>query len=220
MNQTALERRDALVAAGMEKDEAKNIKDIHGTNMFIDMTKGIQYLNETMELILEGIHEALAGGPLADEPVQNLKIRLVDVKLHEDAIHRGPAQVIPAVRSALKGGILLAGDSLLEPMQKIQITVPTDHMGNATSQIQGRRGQVFDMQSEGDTMTVIGKAPVAELFGFSGDIRSATEGRAMWSTEFAGFEIVPASLMKEVVTAIRKRKGLKDQMPTPSDYLG
>ena len=219
MNQTALERRDALVAAGMEKDEAKNVKDIYGTNMFIDMTKGIQYLNETMELILEGIHEALVGGPLADEPAQKLKIRLVDVKLHEDAIHRGPAQVIPAVRSALKGGMLLAGDTLLEPMQKIQITVPTDYMGSATSQIQGRRGQVFDMQSEGDTMTVVGKAPVAELFGFAGDLRSATEGRAMWSTEFAGFEIVPSNLLKEVVTAIRKRKGLKDQMPTPSDYL-
>jgi elongation factor 2 len=219
MNQTALERRDALIAAGMEKDEAKNVKNIQGTNMFIDMTKGIQYLNETMELILEGIHEALAGGPLADEPVQNLKIRLVDVKLHEDAIHRGPAQVIPAVRAALKGGMLLAGDSLLEPMQKIQITVPTDQMGAATSQIQGRRGQVFDMLSEGDTMTVIGKAPVAELFGFAGDIRSATEGRAMWSTEFAGFEIVPSGMVKDVVTAIRKRKGLKEQMPTPSDYL-
>jgi elongation factor 2 len=219
MNQTALERRDALVAVGMEKDEAKNVKNIKGTNMFIDMTKGIQYLNETMELILEGIHEALAGGPLADEPVQNLKIRLVDVKLHEDAIHRGPAQVIPAVRAALKGGMLLAGDSLLEPMQKIQITVPTDQMGAATSQIQGRRGQVFDMQSEGDTMTVIGKAPVAELFGFAGDIRSATEGRAMWSTEFAGFEIVPSGMVKDVVTAIRKRKGLKEQIPTPSDYL-
>ncbi|MDD1707164.1 MAG: elongation factor EF-2, partial [Methanoregulaceae archaeon] len=219
MNQTALERRDTLVAAGMEKDEAKNVKDIYGTNMFIDMTKGIQYLNETMELILEGIHEALAGGPLADEPAQNIKIRLVDVKLHEDAIHRGPAQVIPAVRSALKGGMLLAGDALLEPMQKIQITVPTDYMGSATSQIQGRRGQVFDMDSAGDTMTVVGKAPVAELFGFAGDLRSATEGRAMWSTEFAGFEIVPSNLLKEVVTAIRKRKGLKDQMPTPSDYL-
>ncbi len=219
MNQTALERRDALIAAGMDKEEAKNVKDIQGTNMFIDMTKGIQYLNETMELILEGIHEALAGGPLADERVQNLKIRLVDVKLHEDAIHRGPAQVIPAVRSALKGGMLLAGDSLLEPMQKIQITVPADQMGAATSQIQGRRGQVFDMQSEGDTMTVVGKAPVAELFGFAGDIRSATEGRAMWSTEFAGFEIVPSGMVKDVVTAIRKRKGLKEQMPTPSDYL-
>ncbi len=219
MNQTALERRDTLVNAGMEKDEAKNLKDIYGTCMFFDMTKGIQYLNETMELILEGLHEALAGGPLADEPVQNLKIRLLDVKLHEDAIHRGPAQVIPAVRSAVKAGMLLAGDSLLEPVQKIQITVPTEQMGNATAQIQGRRGQVFDMNSEGDTITVVGKAPVAELFGFSGDIRSATEGRAMWNTEFSGFELVPNSMVKEVVTAIRKRKGLKEQMPTPSDYL-
>jgi len=219
MNQPMLERRDILMKAGMEKDEAKNVRDIKGTNMLLDMTKGIQYLNETMELVLEGIHEALAGGPLADEPVQNLKMRLVDVKLHEDAIHRGPAQVIPAVRGAIKAGILLAGDSLLEPVQKIQITVPMDQMGAATSQIQGRRGQVFDMQSEGDTITVVGKAPVAELFGFAGDIRSATEGRAMWNTEFSGFELVPNSMVKEVVMAIRKRKGLKEQLPTPADYL-
>ena len=219
MNQQAIERRDVLLKAGFGKDEAKNVKHIKGTNMLIDMTKGVQYLNETMELIIEGINEALAGGPLADEPVQNLKMTLVDVKLHEDAIHRGPAQVIPAVRGAIKGGMLIAGDSLLEPVQKIQITVPMDQMGAATSQIQGRRGQVFDMQSEGDTITVVGKAPVAELFGFSGDIRSATEGRAMWNTEFSGFELVPNNMVKEVVIGIRKRKGLKDQMPTPSDYL-
>jgi elongation factor 2 len=219
MNQQMLERRDVLIKAGMDKDEAKSVKMIKGTNMLIDSTKGIQYLNETMELVIEGIHEALAGGPLADEPVQNLKMVLTDVKLHEDAIHRGPAQVIPAVRGAIKGGLLLAGDSLLEPVQKIQITVPMDQMGAATSQIQGRRGQVFDMTSEGDTITVAGKAPVAELFGFAGDIRSATEGRAMWNTEFAGFELVPNNLVKEVVVSIRKRKGLKEQMPTPSDYL-
>ena len=219
MNQQALERRDILVAAGMDKEEAKNVRAIEGTNMFIDMTKGIQYLNETMELILEGWAKRLRGGPLADEQVQNLKVRLVDVKLHEDAIHRGPAQVIPAVRSAVKAGMLMAGDSLLEPIQKIQITVPADLMGAATSQIQGRRGQIFDMQSEGDTVTVIGKAPVAELFGFAGDIRSATEGRAMWSTEFAGFELVPAGLVEEVVRSIRRRKGLKEQIPRPEDYL-
>jgi elongation factor 2 len=219
MNQTALERRDVLIKAGLEKDEAKAVKNIQGTNLFMDMTKGIQYLNETMELILEGLHEALAGGPLADEPVQNMKIRLVDVKLHEDAIHRGPAQVIPAVRAAVKAAMLIGGDSLLEPIQKIQITVPTEQMGNATSQIQGRRGTVFDIQSEGDTITVVGKAPVAELFGFAGDIRSATEGRAMWSTEFAGFELVPNNLVKETVLGIRKRKGLKEQVPSPKDYL-
>ena len=219
MTQQAVERRDALIAAGMDKDEAKNVKAIEGTNMFIDMTKGIQYLNETMELVLDGWREALRGGPLADELVQNLKIRLVDVKLHEDAIHRGPAQVIPAVRSAVKAGLLLGGDSLLEPIQKIQITVPSEQMGAATSQIQGRRGQVFDMLSEGDTMTIVGRAPVAELFGFAGDVRSATEGRAMWSTEFAGFELVPAGIVNDVVKSIRKRKGLKEQIPRPDDYL-
>jgi elongation factor 2 len=219
MNMMELERRNILIKAGMEKDEAKGVKDIMGTNMFIDMTKGVQYLNETMELVLEGFHEAMDGGPLADEPVQNVKVRLVDVKLHEDSIHRGPAQVIPAVRSAIKGGMLLANDTLMEPLQKIQINVPTEQMGNAVSQIQGRRGQILDIATEGDSIAVIGKAPVAELFGFAGDIRSATEGRAMWSTEFAGFEVVPTSLVKDVVMAIRKRKGLKLEMPRPDDYL-
>ncbi len=219
MNQPALERRDILKEAGMDKDEAKNVTAIEGTNIFINMTKGIQYLNETMELVLDGWREALAGGPLADELVQNTKIRLVDVKLHEDAIHRGPAQVIPAVRSAVKAGLLMAGDTLLEPLQKIQITVPSLQMGSATGEIQGRRGQVFDMVTEGDSMTIIGRVPVAEMFGFAGDIRSATEGRAMWSTEFIGFEPVPANLLKEIVISIRKRKGLKEQIPRPDDYL-
>ena len=91
-------------------------------------------------------------------------------------------------------------------------------MGAATSQIQGRRGQVYDIQSDGDTMTIIGKAPVAELFGFAGDVRSATEGRAMWSTEFAGFELVPGGLVDEVVKGIRRRKGLKNRS-RPEDYL-
>jgi len=73
--------------------------------------------------------------------------------------------------------------------------------------------------SEGDTMTIVGKAPVAELFGFAGDLRSATEGRAIWSTEFAGFELVPSGIADEVVRGIRRRKGLKEQLPRPEDYL-
>lgn len=219
MTMSALERRDIFIGLGMEKDEARNVKNIYATNIFIDMTKGIQYLNETMELVLDGLHEALDGGPLADEQVQNLKIRLMDVKLHEDAIHRGPAQVIPAVRSAVKAAILMGNDQLLEPVQKIQITVPQEQMGAAISQIQGRRGQLTTTDSEGDQIVVNGVAPVAELFGFAGDLRSATEGRAMWSTEFAGFQLVPSSLVNEVVMGIRKRKGLKEQIPTPSDYL-
>ena len=95
MNQPMLERRDILMEAGMGKDDAKSIKDIKGTNMLIDRTKGVQYLNETMELIIEGIHEALAGGPLADEPVQNLKMTLVDVKSSRGCDSPGPRTGYP-----------------------------------------------------------------------------------------------------------------------------
>jgi elongation factor 2 len=75
------------------------------------------------------------------------------------------------------------------------------------------------MDSQGDLIVLKAKMPVAQMFGFAGAIRSATEGRALWSTEFAGFEPLPGSLMLETVKQIRTRKGLKAEMPKPSDYL-
>ncbi len=220
MNMPETERRAILIEAGMEKEEAKKIVDIFGSNVLVDMTKGIQYLRETMELIIEGFHEATKTGPLTREPCEGIKVKLVDVTLHEDAVHRGPAQVIPAVRSAIFAAILMAGDVLLEPKQKVFINVPQTLMGSATQQIQGRRGQILDMHSEGDMAIIVGKAPVAEMFGFAGDLRSATEGRAIWSTELAGFEVLTQSLQPEVVKQIRQRKGLKAELPKPQDYIG
>ncbi|MCX9085589.1 MAG: elongation factor EF-2 [Candidatus Methanoperedens sp.] len=219
MRQGEVERRDILMKAGMSKDEAKSFADIFETNVYIDMTKGIQYLNETMELILEGFEEVMKAGPLSREPVMGVKVKLMDAKLHEDAVHRGPAQVIPASRQAIQAAMLMAGATLLEPFQKVFIQVPTDQMGGAMREMQGRRGQILDMKSEGDLTIIETKAPVAQLFGFSGDIRSATEGRAMWSTEFLGFEPIPNNMLTEIVTGIRQRKGLKLELPKASDFL-
>lgn len=219
MRMQEVERRDILMKAGFTKDEAKGITHIYETNVFIDMTKGIQYLHETMELVLEGFEEVMKGGPLSREPVMGVKVKLMDAKLHEDAIHRGPAQVIPASRQAIQAAMLMAGATLLEPFQKVFIHVPQEQMGGAMREIQGRRGAILDMKSEGDTTIIEAKAPVAQLFGFSGDIRSATEGRALWSTEFAGFEPVPGSMLNEVVMSIRQRRGLKLEMPKPSDFI-
>jgi elongation factor 2 len=219
MNMMELERRKLLESLGMEKDQAKGVTHVFGTNMLIDQTKGIQYLKETMELIIEGMEEALKNGPLSREPAQGIKIRLVDVKLHEDAVHRGPAQVIPAVRSAIQGGVLMANPTLLEPVQKVFISVPQTQMGAAVREIQGRRGVINDIQSEGDMTIIDGQAPVAELFGFASDIRGATEGRALWNTEFLGFFPVPGSMQNDIVISIRKRKGLKAEIPRPSDFL-
>jgi len=213
------ERRRLLEEAGLSKEEAAGIQEYYEGNVFCDVTKGIQYLNETMELILEGFREAMRAGPLAREPVMGVKVKLVDCKLHEDAVHRGPAQVIPAVRSAIFAAMLQANPTLLEPYQKVFVTVPQDMLGNVTREIQGRRGQILEMKTEGDMVTIIAKAPVKEMFGFAGDIRSATAGKAMWSVEHAGFEPIPQGLLENFVMEIRKRKGLKLEIPKPEDFL-
>ncbi|MFQ3284618.1 MAG: elongation factor 2 [Natronomonas sp.] len=219
MDMPELERREALMDEGMDKDTAQNVEHIFNTNVFIDDTKGIQHLNETMELVIEGLEEALDDGPLAAEPVEGALIRLHDARLHEDAIHRGPAQVIPAVRRAVHNALIDAEIKLLEPIQEVRIDVPNEHMGAASGEIQGRRGRVDDMYQEGDLMVVEGIAPVDEMIGFSSDIRSATEGRASWNTENAGFRVMADNLQPEIIDEIRERKGMKLELPEQVNYF-
>jgi len=219
MSMPELERREALQDAGMDKDTSQNVEHIHGTNVLIDDTKGIQHLNETMELVIEGLEEALDDGPLAAEPVQGALLRLHDARLHEDTIHRGPAQVIPAVRDAVHRALIDGEVRLLEPIQDVRIDVPSEHMGNASGEIQGRRGRVDDMYQEGDLMVIEGIAPVEEMIGFSSDIRSATEGRASWNTENAGFRVLVDNLQREKIMEIRERKGMKLELPQSIDYI-
>jgi elongation factor 2 len=219
MDMPEQERREALQDAGMDKDTSQSVENIIGKNIFIDDTKGIQHLNETMELVVEGLQEALEDGPLAAEPVEGALLRLHDARLHEDAIHRGPAQVIPAVRDAVHRGLIDAEIRLLEPIQDVRIDVPSEHMGAASGEVQGRRGRVDDMYQEGDLMVVEGIAPVEEMIGFSSDIRSATEGRASWNTENAGFRVMADNLQPEIINQIRERKGMKTELPESINYF-
>ena len=219
MDMPELERREELMEQGMDKDTAQNVEHIFNTNVFIDDTKGIQHLNETMELVIEGLEEALEDGPLAAEPVEGALVRLHDARLHEDAIHRGPAQVIPAVRRAVHNALIDAEIKLLEPIQEVRIDVPSEHMGPASGEIQGRRGRIDDMYQEGDLQVVEGIAPVDEMIGFSSDIRSATEGRASWNTENAGFRVMADNLQPEIIDEIRERKGMKLELPERVDYF-
>ena len=202
---------------GMDKDKMRKIYAISGTNVLVNDTKGIQGLHETRELIIESFNEVCKKGPVADEPVMGMMVRLVDAKLHEDAIHRGPAQTIPAVRNAIKGAMIRARTVLMEPMQRSHVSVPNDWLGQVTREITNRRGIIEDMPSEGEATTVIGTLPVAETFGFSNDIRAASQGRAVWNSENIGFEILPPQLFDKVVGEIRTRKGLKPD-PNPESY--
>ncbi|SEW11267.1 elongation factor EF-2 [Halobacterium jilantaiense] len=219
MDMPEQERREVLQEAGMDKETSQDVENIIGRNIFIDDTKGIQHLNETMELVVDGLTDSLEDGPLAAEPVEGALIRLHDARLHEDAIHRGPAQVIPAVRDAVHRALIDAEIRLLEPIQDVRIDVPSEHMGAASGEIQGRRGRVDDMYQEGDLMVVEGIAPVDEMIGFSSDIRSATEGRASWNTENAGFRVMSDNLQRDIITEIRERKGMKTELPESIDHF-
>ncbi len=209
-----------LQELGMDREEARGVVSFAGHNIFIDATKGIQYLNEVIELCKQGFEEAMHLGPLAQEKVSGVKVRLVDAKLHEDSIHRGPAQVIPAFRSAVYGAMATAGRVLLEPMTKIHINCPESVMGDTLREVQQRRGVIEEINQEGDVSIIVAQAPVAEMFGFASAIRGATQGRALWSTENSGFVPVPGELQTKVVEQIRTRKGLKPEPYDASYYSG
>jgi elongation factor 2 len=209
-----------FIEAGMDKEEARRVWDVYEKNIFINMTRGIQYLDEIKELLMDGFESAMDNGPLAKEKVMGVKIKLMDAKIHEDAVHRGPAQVLPAIRKGIFGAMMSAEPVLLEPIQKVFINVPQDYMGSATREIQNRRGQIVNMTQEGDMVTVESTVPVAEMFGFAGDIRSATEGRCLWSTENAGFERLPNELQHTIIREVRTRKGLSPEPYRADHYLG
>ena len=214
------EEAQQFIEHGLDKEEARRVWDVYNKSLFINMTRGIQYLDEIKELVIEGFESALEEGPVANEIAMGMKFTLVDAKLHEDAVHRGPAQILPAIRNAIKGGMMMADPTLLEPVQKVFINTPTDYMGSVTKEILNRRGQIVDMPTEGDMVNVEAKVPVAEMFGFAGEIRSATQGRCLWSTENSGFERLPRELQGQIVREIRQRKGLSPEPFGPDHYLG
>ncbi|MEM0470662.1 MAG: elongation factor EF-2 [Candidatus Anstonellales archaeon] len=208
-----------LIELGMDRDEAKNFWSIYDGNILINATKGIQYLNETQELIIQGFIEAMQKGPLAQEKVVGVKVKLVDAMLHEDHVHRGPAQVIPAVKRGIYAAMIKAGTTLLEPKQKVLFQIPHEYAGPILNIVNGKRGQLLDMQQDEESTTIIAIFPVAEMFGFSNEVRGASQGRALWYPEYWGFEEIPRDLLDRTVRQIRERKGLPPEPPTVEVFL-
>lgn len=209
-----LELQKKLSNLGMDSDEIKNLLIIHGKNMLIDKTKGIQYLNEVIEMVKDGFVSIMDEGPICREPCAGLKISITDAELHEDPVHRGPGQVLPAVRYAIKAGIMNGDPTLKEPKQLIRVDVPTDVMGSALREIQNRRGKIMDMSEERGASILQVKVPVSEMFGFDSALKSATSGKGFYSLVDVIFEKLPKDLQIETVAKVRKRKGLSEEMPT------
>ncbi|MGI0134795.1 MAG: elongation factor EF-2, partial [Candidatus Micrarchaeaceae archaeon] len=168
---------EAMIAAGLDRPTAKGVVQVVNGNMLVDATKGVQYLNEVMELLIDGFTEAVKDGPLAREKVAGMMVSINDATIHEDPVHRGPAQIIPAMRRGIYAAMVTAGVSLMEPKQIFTINIPQEYMSNVISLLQGKRGQVGEITQDREQVSINAKLPVSEVIkGFSNELRSMTQG--------------------------------------------
>ena len=203
---------ETLVKLGLDSKAARQFRDIYKGNILIDGTKGEVHIGEVIELVIEGFEQVMNEGPLAREPCMKLKVTLTDTKLHEDAIHRGPAQVLPAVRDAIREAMRKAQAAMFEPMQVLEIDAPSEYLGEISKLVSNKRGQLLEVEQSEAYVKVKAKLPVAEMFGLTSDLRSATSGRGSHYVIDQVFERLAPELQQKVITQIRKRKGLTENM--------
>lgn len=199
-----------LKELGISNDEMRQYRDIYKGNVLLDKTRGEVHIGEVIELVLDAFEQVMDASPLAREPGMKMKVSLTETKLHEDAIHRGPAQVYPAVRDAIYQAMKDANACMFEPVQIYLIEAPTQFMSALTGLVSSKRGQLLDVQQDEAGVTIKAKIPVAEMIGWSSDLRSATEGRGVASLSDQMFEKVPNEMQSTVIRNIRNRKGLAE----------
>ena len=216
---------------GWDVAEARKIwafgPDGTGPNLFVDTTKGVNYLIEIKESVVGGFAWATQNGPLCEEQMRGCRFNLMDVVLHADAIHRGMGQIMPTARRVCFASMMMADPGLLEPVFLCNISVPQDAMGNVYGVLTRRRGHVFTEEQRPGTpqMTLLAYLPVMESFGFTADLRSNTGGKAFPQCSFDHWEPMSGSPFdagtktEEVVLAVRKRKGLAEGVPEMKKYL-
>jgi elongation factor 2 len=218
-NQTREARTKALKAFGWDTDDAKNVVAIEGNDILVNRIKGRQYVEEIMDHIKSGFREAVFTSVLAKEPAYGLKINLEDVTVHEDPVHRGPAQILPMTWRPIWCAFLLSDPKLLEPLISFECKVPNEFVSNVIAIVQKRRGKILDMINEEDMIIVKAEMPVSESFGLAEELRSSTQGRAFWATQFSRWSPVPEQMQAEIIEKIRKRRGLSELPPRAQEFF-
>lgn len=213
------DRVKILKGFGWETDDAKGVVAIEGNNILVNRIKGRQYVEEVMDHIKSGFREATFTSVLAKEPAYGLKINLEDITVHEDPVHRGPAQILPMTWRPIWCTFLLSDPKLLEPLISFECKVPNQFVSSIIATVQKRRGKILDMTNEEDMIIVKAEMPVSESFGLAEELRSSTEGRAFWATQFSRWAQVPEQMQPEIVKQIRERRGLSPTPPRAEEFF-
>lgn len=200
--------------------------DGNGPNVVVDQTKAVQYLNEIKDHVNAGFQWATKEGPLLGEQLRGIRFNILDVTLHADAIHRGAGQIMPTMRRVTFASMLLAEPRIQEPVFLVEVQCPESAIGGIYSVLNRKRGQVVSEEQRPGTplFTVKAYLPVNESFGFTGELRQATGGQAFPQMIFDHWATMgtdptdKTSKTGEIVTATRKRRGLKEDVPDYTEF--
>ncbi|MFB3888340.1 MAG: elongation factor EF-2 [Candidatus Bathyarchaeia archaeon] len=212
------ERVKTLRDMGWTPDDAKGVVAIEENNILVNRIKGRQYVDEIIDHIKGGFREAVHASPLAKEPAYGLKVNLEDVTVHEDPVHRGPAQILPMTWRPIFCAILMSDPKLLEPLLSFECKVPSEFVSPVITLVNKRRGKILDMPTEEDMIIVKAEMPVSESFGIADELRSSTQGRAFWATQFSRWAPVPEQMQLPTITQIRERRGLPPVPPKAEEF--
>ena len=205
---------------GWSADEARSVSAVDSSgNVLIDETKGVQFLQESMDSIRSGFDDVIHNGPIAHESVRGVKFVLHHFVPHEDPAHRGLAQLMPATRRAMLGSMLIADPVLLEPILGVEVKCPQEQIGAVGGVLSGKRGKLLNVEQKGIVAIIQGEVPASETFDLSEKMRGATAGKALWNTYFKAWQPVPNSIFRTLVADVRKRKGLNPDPPTPDEFI-
>jgi len=169
---------------------------------FVDLIKGGVIPREYIPAVDKGIQEAAQAGVLAGYPVVDFKVELFDGSYHE--VDSSEMAFKLAGSMAFKEGMKKANPVILEPVMKVEVEVPEEYMGDVIGDINRRRGQVNSMEDQHGVKKITAFVPLAEMFGYSTDLRSMTQGRGTYSMEFDHYEEVPGNIAEEI---IKQRQG-------------
>jgi elongation factor G len=194
VKQTGGSGQFAVVKISLEPNPGKGYE-------FVDKISGGRIPREYIQPTNQGIQSALESGVLAGYPTVDVKAMLVDGQYHD--VDSSEMAFKIAGQMAFKKAAEMAKPVILEPIMSVEVVTPEEYMGSVVGDLNSRRGRIEGMEALGNAQVVRAQVPLSEMFGYSTDLRSATQGRATYTMQFAVYQEVPTNVATEIVKRVR-----------------
>ena len=168
---------------------------------FINKITGGSITKEYIPAVEKGVKDALNSGIVGGYPLVNIKVTLFDGSYHE--VDSSEIAFKIAGSMALKDACKNASPILLEPVMKVEVVVPENYIGDVIGDLNSRRGKIEGSEARGEIQTIKAVVPLAEMFGYSTDLRSKTQGRGTYTMEFNNYEEVPKNITEGIINKVK-----------------